>query len=301
LIMKNLKIKFGLFSLLTVLVVSIFLTSCEQEAIEQPLVTDYIEAEKILGNHIIAQDGIFVLTEKDPYKLGIDPQLLNTMIERFGNMNQLIRDGEIKAEWINKTLDLETMEEISLEDRGCNENKIDWGWTTIKIYLSTNSASWATTLGGLPLGLVGGAMAAVTQYANQFLCTCGYIHTIGYGYALPAGTTTCNDATPEPCNPPTNANAYNETSGQFTLSWNTTSSADYHWLYYWNNGWQYFANVSSSPARITAPSGNWCVAVEAVCDGIGSGIGDFDCANVLLIAEEDTIDNIQVVQQAEVQ
>ncbi len=35
--MKNLKIKFGLFSLLAILAVSVFLTSCEQEIIEAPV------------------------------------------------------------------------------------------------------------------------------------------------------------------------------------------------------------------------------------------------------------------------
>jgi len=35
--MKNLKIKFGLFSLLAILVVSVFLTSCEQENIVSPI------------------------------------------------------------------------------------------------------------------------------------------------------------------------------------------------------------------------------------------------------------------------
>jgi len=41
--MKNLKIKFGLFSLLAVLAVSVFLTSCEQESILPDTLTDSME------------------------------------------------------------------------------------------------------------------------------------------------------------------------------------------------------------------------------------------------------------------
>jgi len=303
--MKNLKIKFGLFSLLVVLAVSVFLTSCEQEVIEQSLVTDYIEAEKILGNYIIEQDGIFILTEKDHSKLGIDPQLLSTLIRRFDNMNQLIQEGEIKAEWINKTLDLETMEEITVENRGCNENKIEWGYTTHKIYLSTNTASWVTLLAGLPASWVSPIMSALTLFSNQVFCPCGYIHTIGYGEPAPWGTTACNDV--EPCNLPTNVSTYNVTSGKFNLSWKTTNSADYYKLYQYvwpSNGqsasWLHFGTVSDSPSQISAPSGFWCVAVETVCDGVGTGIGGYACADVPLIVGEDTTDKIQVVQQIEV-
>lgn len=184
--MNILKVKSILFSLMAVLMVAVFMTSCEQEKLEQTLITNYKKAEKVLGDYIIEQNGSFILTEKDPYKLGIEPQLFDELLEGFNEMNRLVKEGEIKPEWINKVLDMETMEEITIADR-CNEDKIVYGYSSIDIYFSTNTVSWASMVGCYIVGKVkgdaaGGACAAIVQASNQFGCPCGYFYSKGYGF-----------------------------------------------------------------------------------------------------------------------
>ncbi len=185
-IMNILKVKSILFSLVAVLMVAVFMTSCEQGKLEQSLITDYKKGEKVLGDYIIEQNGSFVLTEKDPYKLGIEPQLFDELLEGFNEMNRLVKEGEIKPEWINKVLDMETMEEITITDR-CNEDKIVYGYSSIDIYFSTDTASWMSWAGCYVVSKVRGdaaglACAALIQSMNQHVCPCGYFYSKGYGF-----------------------------------------------------------------------------------------------------------------------
>lgn len=197
--MKILKLKSILFSLLAITMMTVFLTSCEKDEIidatlnEQELITDYAKAEQILGDYIVEQNGTFVLTEKDPIKLGIDPELFKELEKGFNEMNTLIKEGEIKSEWIGKSIDPVTMQEITVAERGCNENKIDWHWTSATIYISTNSASWGSVVGcgalGFATGVGGIACAAIVQASNQWVCSCGYKVNVKYYGSI--GNTRC--------------------------------------------------------------------------------------------------------------
>jgi len=177
---------------MAITMVTVFLTSCEKDVIEEPLVaqseqvliTDYETADKILGDYIVEHNGTFVLTENDPIKLGIDPELFKELEKGFNEMNTLIKEGEIKPEWIGKSFDPETMEEITIAERGCNENSIDYHWTCATVRMSTNSASWASIVGCGLVGLAGFwpgvACAAIIQASNQWICTCGYVSQVTY-------------------------------------------------------------------------------------------------------------------------
>jgi len=159
--MKNLKL--GLLSLLAILAVSVFLTSCEQEIIEQPLITDYEKGEQRLGDYIIEQDGAFVLTEKDPYKLGIEPTLFEDLLKGFEAMNEMVKKGELKASQINTEIEI-PVEDGAVTDRDCGSNKVKFHWTSYTIYLSKDYNNLLVGAGGCnAAGLVAGVVAgAVT-------------------------------------------------------------------------------------------------------------------------------------------
>lgn len=191
--MKITKLKSYLFSLMAITMLTVFLSSCEKDKVEEPvvtpqnekeLITDYDKADKVLGEYIVEENGTFRLTEKDPIKLGIDPELFKELENGFNEMNNLIKEGEVKPEWIGKSFDPETMQELTVADRGCNQNSIDFHWTCATVYLSTNSASWASVVGCSAVGLAGFwpgvACAAIIQAANQWGCTCGYRAQVTY-------------------------------------------------------------------------------------------------------------------------
>jgi len=59
--MKNFKIKFGLFSLLAVLTVSVFLTSCEQEAIPTPELPEMVHQQmEVLSSEVLQESDVRV-------------------------------------------------------------------------------------------------------------------------------------------------------------------------------------------------------------------------------------------------
>lgn len=93
---------------------------------------------------------------------------------------------------------------------------------------------------------------------------------------------------------------YNESNGSFDVWWATESgNADYYWMYYANtsNGpWTYFHTTSEDNIRLSVPNaGNWCIAVEAVCNGKGEGIGNNDCIQVLSFTGKNAVENIKVI------
>jgi len=169
---------------MAIAMVTVFLTSCEKDEIERQLVTDYFEGEKLLSKYIEEEDGVFILTERNPYKIGIDPSLFTELETGFNEMNNLVKKGEIKPEWIGNTIDPETMKIIDIASRGCNENNIDFHWTCATVRMSTNSASWASIAGCGVVGLAGFwpgvACRAGILALNQFVCTCGYKIQVTY-------------------------------------------------------------------------------------------------------------------------
>jgi len=79
--MKNLKIKFGLFSLLAVLAVSVFLTSCQQEEIIEMATVQQVEDRT--SETMIMPFGIATDTEeiRKNYIENASPELLTKMAE----------------------------------------------------------------------------------------------------------------------------------------------------------------------------------------------------------------------------
>jgi len=177
LIMKFFKVKFAAFGILAFIAASVFLTSCEQETIEQPLITDYEKAAEVLDAYVVEQEeGVFTLIETDPYKLSIAPQVFSQLVESLNELNSLIQRGEVDATTINKAYDLETMEEVTISDRGCNENKIVNTWWGKKYYVSKHVMSLISAGGCYAVSGIGGLVCGVlVELSNEYYCTCGYI------------------------------------------------------------------------------------------------------------------------------
>ncbi|MFD0861683.1 hypothetical protein ACFQ1M_05660 [Sungkyunkwania multivorans] len=172
------------------LTVGMFSLSCQKENLEdevvvqQELVTDFEEAEALFEEYLMNNDGIIAKGDDPGKSLGIDSEVYDELKASYDEVNRQIEAGEIKREWIGQSIDLETKEIITLSDRACNRNKISFGWTTATVYLSTNSASWASVVGCSAVGLAGFwpgvACAAIIQALNQFVCTCGYKSKVTY-------------------------------------------------------------------------------------------------------------------------
>lgn len=183
--MKTLKVKSILFSLLAIMAVTVFMTSCGQEELVQTLISDHEKAAEVLDNYVVEQaDGTFTLSETDPHTLGIEPQVLENLISSFNETNVLIQKDEIKPEWIGKTFDIQTMEEIALSDRGCNEDKVEFTWYGIKLYMSQELARDAAVTGCIyGGGIAAAACELLIIFANNYVCHCGYInHYFWTGY-----------------------------------------------------------------------------------------------------------------------
>jgi len=93
---------------------------------------------------------------------------------------------------------------------------------------------------------------------------------------------------------------YNGRNGGFDVRWATESdNADYYWMYYSNSStgpWNYFHLTHNKSIGVTVPSaGNWCIAVEAVCNGKGEGIGSYDCINVTGFTGKNAVTEIQAI------
>lgn len=184
--MKSLKIKFGLFSLLAVLSVSVFLTSCEQEQIDEQLInealiTNYQEGDERLGEFIVEEGDGFVLTETNPEVLGIAPALLDELIKGFNEMNEAVKRGEILKEQINTTVSLE---DAAIDSR-CGSTKVKFHWTSVTIYLSRNAHALVVSGGCDAIGVlnsVAGVVCDVLAWAAGYYsgCSCGYKYNISY-------------------------------------------------------------------------------------------------------------------------
>lgn len=180
-------LKLGLFSLLAILAVSVFLTSCEQEDIKETFITDYQEADKRLGDFIIEEGDAFVLTETDPEVLGIAPEILDELIEGFNTMNDLVKKGEITKEQINTTVQLE---DGAIESRDCGTNKIKFHWTSFTLYLSNDNNGYFETGQCIVLGFIHPSVKHLCSLAywqlhlNDRGCPCGYKYNINYSGSL---------------------------------------------------------------------------------------------------------------------
>jgi len=126
---------------------------------------------------------LFSLTERDPYKLGIDPKIVEELTQSFDMVNQRIEEGEIKAERINNS---------QIELRGCEENKVDFGWFTFTIYISSNNASWINTaVGWLPIPSTANKVKDILfNIINNYFCTCGFKYKASYAFPT-HGVTYC--------------------------------------------------------------------------------------------------------------
>lgn len=176
-------LKLGLLSLLAMLAVSVFLTSCEQEEIKETFITDYQEAEERLGDFIIEEGDAFVLTETDPEVLGIAPEILDELIEGFNAMNDLVRKGEVLKEQINTTVQLE---EGAIESRDCGRNKVDLHWTSFTLYLSNDKNNLFERAQCYAVGRIHhlAGLACSLMYWNAHRdnrgCPCGYKYNYSY-------------------------------------------------------------------------------------------------------------------------
>ena len=389
--MKNLKIKFGFFSLLAILAVSVFLTSCEQEAIEtissdvllessgestSTSITEIDGFQDMLFSQtkvsVFADDGSNMLIELNGELLvdsGGDVSGSVTAVSDDGAVNGTVafRNGIIIYETENGSVEFDLLSDVEnltvvesgatkkstlsnsidelIENRYNRSTELSLELQAAKAYLaifnseafmanaryaqSSNDVhlrgcSWwqygivytaaaaATTALALGCGsIVAGCVPAtgvtfgglaLPCAAVAALCVGGTGATFAITYDVVKNWVCDGELPPaqEPCNPPSNVNANVIGAHTFQLSWSTTNSADYHWLYYWSgSSWVYFHTVTSSPATLTT-YGYACVAVEAVCDGMGSGIGGNACVNLPLVVGEDTDGKVQAVQQTEV-
>jgi len=91
--MKNLKIKFGLFSLLAILAVSVFLTSCEQE-----ILMDEINTEQ----EIVESNEIFELTLPDGMSEEQAEEWLNNLTyDDVKNIGEMTDENQIESRYCN--------------------------------------------------------------------------------------------------------------------------------------------------------------------------------------------------------
>ena len=121
LIMKNLKIKLGLFSLLTILAVSVFFTSCEQE---------YIVAVPVEGT-AVEDSRIFKIP--DEY-LDVSQNELDTFIKNLSATD--LDELELVSPVSNQTY---------LENRGCSiwyNILVTCCWTQQRRWCATSTSFW---------------------------------------------------------------------------------------------------------------------------------------------------------------
>jgi len=95
LIMKNLKIKLGLFSLLMILAASVFLTSCEQEGIDETPIYELYEAElsSINTRYVLSKGLIENQQEAVVYMNSADDNTLSKLNENYRIMEFLHNEG----------------------------------------------------------------------------------------------------------------------------------------------------------------------------------------------------------------
>ena len=131
---------------MAITMVTLFLTSCEKDAIEKPLITDYEKAAEILDQYVVEKDGFFTVLNHNIDELGIEQKVYNQLIESLDALNSQIQMGEIQPSMLNKAYDIETNEEVSIIERGCNENKVVKTWYGKKFYVSSRVASLTLAL-----------------------------------------------------------------------------------------------------------------------------------------------------------
>ncbi len=147
--MKTLKMKLKSmqFGLVAIGIVALFFTSCNKDDVveeigtqpTQSLITDSDEAEAIFSQLVKKENGDYVLSETDPLKLGIDPDLFSNMSEHFEYVKKMIANGELREDeiGIEQALDIEGS---LIGAKKCGENSVStwWGSTTLRLNRELN-------------------------------------------------------------------------------------------------------------------------------------------------------------------
>jgi len=137
--MKTLKIKFAFFSVLAVLALSTFLTSCSQDSIEEIVAPTTIENNEVLKSILLASKG--KLTKNaDTYSISLSKEDLDTEVyEAITNRQTLaineglvisaedtkdifcVSEGEciVEGDYIFGHQDISLTSSDNLEERGC--------------------------------------------------------------------------------------------------------------------------------------------------------------------------------------